>query len=354
MTNATQIAMENDGGPTDLNARRRIHLREISGEGDSPLDSVGQDLRAARLRRGDEIAAVSRALKIRKDHLEALEEDRLEDLPGRTYALGFVRSYSQYLGLDPNEMTERYKNDMTGRSEEAAQPVAPIHDDDRRLSRGWLMIAGVLVLLLGYGAWHLLAGREDAGQAVPPAPSLNPPRPAAPARLAPVPMEQGASVTPDATAGQPQDVADQSVAMPAPAAGPQTPATRIGQPMPSQPQVVTGSGPSEDAAGGPAVPASGGEVFGAQNASPRVILRARGATRITVRGPDGALYINRDLKAGDSYRVPNLTGLTLAVADAGQLEVNLDGQALGRVGQPSQVLGKVSLEPQSLMDRYNR
>jgi cytoskeleton protein RodZ len=354
MTNATQIAMENDGGPNDLNARRRIHLREITGEGDSPLDSVGQDLRAARLRRGDEIAAVSRALKIRKDHLEALEEDRLEDLPGRTYALGFVRSYSQYLGLDANEMTERYKNDLTGRSDETAQPVAAIHDEDRRLPRGWLVIAGILVLLLGYGAWHLLSGREDAGQAVPPPPSLTPPRPATVPHATVVPMQQGALVAPDPASDQVQDTADLAVALPAPAAGPQTPATRISKPMPAQPQVVTGSGPGEDAADGPAVPAGGGEVFGRQNASPRVILRARGATRITVRGPDGALYINRDLKAGDIYRVPNLTGLTLAVADAGQIEVDLDGQALGRIGQPSQVLGRVSLEPQSLMDRYNR
>jgi cytoskeleton protein RodZ len=346
MTNATQIAMENDGGPNDLNARRRIHLREITGEGDSPLDSVGQDLRAARLRRGDEIAAVSRALKIRKDHLEALEEDRLEDLPGRTYALGFVRSYSQYLGLDANEMTERYKNDLTGRSDEAAQPVAAIHDDDRRLPRGWLVIAGMLVVLLGYGAWHLLSGREDAGQAVPPAPSLSPPRPTTVPQATVVPMQPGTAAAPQTASGESQAADQGAVAIPAPAAGPQTPATRLGRPMPAQPQVDTGTGP--------AVPASDGEVFGQQNASPRVVLRARGATRITVRGPDGALYINRDLKAGDVYRVPNLTGLTLAVADAGQIDVDLDGQALGRIGQPSQVLGKVSLEPQSLMDRYNR
>jgi cytoskeleton protein RodZ len=73
-----------------------------------------------------------------------------------------------------------------------------------------------------------------------------------------------------------------------------------------------------------------------------------------VRGPDNTLYINRDLKAGDVYRVPNLTGLSLAVADAGQLEVDLDGQPLGRAGRPAQVLGQVSLEPQSLMDRFNR
>jgi cytoskeleton protein RodZ len=169
-------------------------------------------------------------------------------------------------------------------------------------------------------------------------------------------MQQGAMVMPDAASDQTDTAADdeEAVAMPAPAAGPQTPATRIGRPMPAQPQVITASGPSEDSASGPAVPAGSGEVFGQQNTNPRVVLTALGSTRITVRGPDGALYINRDLKAGDTYRVPNLTGLTLAVADAGQVEVNLDGQALGRVGQPSQILGKVSLEPQSLMDRYNR
>ncbi len=80
--------------------RRRIHLREISGDSETPLETVGQDLRAARLRRGDDLATVSRALKIRKDHLEAVEEDRLENLPGKTYAIGFVRSYAGYLGLD--------------------------------------------------------------------------------------------------------------------------------------------------------------------------------------------------------------------------------------------------------------
>src|ERR1700748_1227444 len=104
MSKLTQMALENDGGDDDDGPhRRRIHLREISGDSECPLQTVGQDLRAARLRRGDEIAQVSRALKIRKDHLEALEEDRLEDLPGKNYALGFVRSYARHLGLGPDQ-----------------------------------------------------------------------------------------------------------------------------------------------------------------------------------------------------------------------------------------------------------
>src|ERR1700677_4429611 len=111
MTKVTQISFENDGGP----GRRRIHLREISGDSDSPLETIGQDLRAARLRRGDDLAAVSRALKIRKDHLEAVEEGNFAGLPGRTYAIGFVRTYSCYLGLDSAKTVDRYKKEISGR-----------------------------------------------------------------------------------------------------------------------------------------------------------------------------------------------------------------------------------------------
>ncbi len=83
MVKVTHLNVDDNG------ARRRIHLREISGDNDAPMDTVGSELRAARQRRGDDLAAVSRALKIRKDHLEAVEEGRLEQLPGKTYAIGF-------------------------------------------------------------------------------------------------------------------------------------------------------------------------------------------------------------------------------------------------------------------------
>src|SRR5476651_347869 len=149
MTTVTQMSIEEEGG------RRRIHLREISGDSESPLETVGQDLRAARLRRGDDLATVSRSLKIRKDHLEALEEDRIEALPGRTYAVGFVRSYADYLGIDPVQCVERFKREIAGRGEPPA-PVGIVDTgDERQLPHGWIVIALVVLAILGYGAYHL-------------------------------------------------------------------------------------------------------------------------------------------------------------------------------------------------------
>lgn len=348
MTNSTQISLDDKD---DGEGRRRIHLREISGDSDAPLESVGQDLRAARLRRGDEIAQVSRALKIRKDHLEALEEDRLEDLPGKTYAIGFVRSYARHLGLDANAYVERFKREISGRPEEQAQAPAPIHQDEQRFPQGWRLIAGVVILLLGYGAWNLLGSRNTAGEAVPPAPVLATPPTAAPPAPTPVVVPtESATPSPalDSAAATPPGAAQaeagpQATATPPPAASPSATATATA--TPGQPL------------SGPAVPAAAsatGQVYGAQNRGARVILRARGDTRITVRSQDGTLYINRDLKAGDVYQVPDLTGLSMATSNAGAVEMNLDGIALGRAGQQDQVLGRVSLDPQSLMDRFNR
>jgi cytoskeleton protein RodZ len=123
MTKVTQMSFDENGGP----GRRRIHLREISGDSEAPLETVGQDLRAARLRRGDDLATVSRSLKIRKDHLEAVEEDNFAGLPGKTYAIGFVRTYAGYLGLDVAKTVERYKQEISGRQDEHLPTDPSLH-----------------------------------------------------------------------------------------------------------------------------------------------------------------------------------------------------------------------------------
>jgi cytoskeleton protein RodZ len=79
--------------------RRRLHLREVTQETAEPPEAprdpaslLGATLRAARLERGKEVATVASALKMRRDQLEAIETDDFAKLPGRTYAVGFVRA----------------------------------------------------------------------------------------------------------------------------------------------------------------------------------------------------------------------------------------------------------------------
>jgi len=63
--------------------------------------SIGDRLRQARERRGVSIAEASSTLKIRAPILEAFEREDHTQLPPRVYALGQLRTYAAYLGLDP-------------------------------------------------------------------------------------------------------------------------------------------------------------------------------------------------------------------------------------------------------------
>jgi cytoskeletal protein RodZ len=73
---------------------------------------IGSSLREARLRQGLDFPEIEQATKIRAKYLEALEEEHFDLLPAQTYVKGFLRSYADYLGLDPqlyvDEFTSRY------------------------------------------------------------------------------------------------------------------------------------------------------------------------------------------------------------------------------------------------------
>jgi cytoskeleton protein RodZ len=356
MTKVTRLTINDGSGAQN----RRIHLREISDDLEAPLETVGQDLRTARLRRGDDLASVSRILKIRREHLEALEEDRLEALPGRAYAVGFVRSYAEYLGLDAAQCVERYKLEIAGRSDN----ITPVHvieeDEHRRLPQGWVIVAGVVLLLLAYGAYRLVVSADEMlTQPVTPAPpqaAVTKKSVEAKPEVSPAANSPGAqmSTVPATPAGNTATTVNQS-----PASPPTTAAAPAGVARPTQtpPNGTSALVPGGQAAvpPGPQVAAlPPGQVYGAQNRNPRVILRVHTATRILVQGPKKAVFINRTLKPGDTYQVPNMVGLTLTTPNGGAVELDLDGQAMGFAGQEQQMTEALSLDPQSIVDRYNR
>ena len=330
MSKVTHLTIEEGGAHN----RRRIHLREISGDLDSPLETVGQDLRAARLRRGDDLATVSKALKIRKDHLEALEEDRIEALPGRAYAVGFARTYADYLGLDAGLCVERFKAQIAGRGDDTTPTITVIDEDEhRRLPQGWKIIAGVVVLLMIYGAYYVISTTSAMmAQPVTPPPPQVTPKPAA-VHHAPPPKQ--ASLTPPPSANG------------APAA-PAMPAAAPGQaPSGATPSGATPAPGSPAAAAGAPLP--NGQVYGGQNLGARVVLRIHQATRVLVQGPDGKVFINRTLQPGDTYQVPNIVGLTLTTTNANFVEIDLDGSAMGYAGKQG-MAEAISLDPQAIVD----
>lgn len=75
------------------------------------MKELGSRLMRARETRGLTLEDAERDTRISRRYLQALETEQFEVIPAPVYARGFLRSYSQYLGLDPNEMLGLFPRD---------------------------------------------------------------------------------------------------------------------------------------------------------------------------------------------------------------------------------------------------
>lgn len=131
---------------------------------------LGALLRASRSRRGEDLRQVATALRIRFVYLEAIEEGRFEDLPGTTYAIGFLKTYSEYLGLDSEEIVRRYKSEETNPVKKP-DLIFPIVVPEHGIPGGAVVMVGLLIAAVGYGGWYFLSTRDAyVTEAVPPLP----------------------------------------------------------------------------------------------------------------------------------------------------------------------------------------
>lgn len=99
-------------------------LRESLKGGKLSLEEIARLLRRAREDRGESIADVEEATKIRARYIEALESGTPERIPGEVFIKGFLRTYGNHLGLDGPALVERYKT-LSARATgaEAEQPA---------------------------------------------------------------------------------------------------------------------------------------------------------------------------------------------------------------------------------------
>jgi cytoskeleton protein RodZ len=367
-----------------------------SASGDSPgaprFDGVGATLRAERLRRGWELADVANYLKIRRVHLEAIEAERFDEIPAGTYAVNFVRSYSEALGLDAVEMVRRFREELAGGSTRRLELHFPQPLPESRLPGGVIILVSVAIAALGYGAWtsfnqdqrDTLARVDSVPQqlqsAVPPPPAAPaaaattppavPPPPAVPAPPASVPAASPAPTTPrEPTSGAATEQRAAAASPPAPAvaavpppavavppAPPRRPRPRPPWRPPSPPcnrrlrrrsrRPIRLRRRSEAAV---TENANGTRVFGEPGTATRVVITAQADSWVQVRDASGGIVFMRILKAGDAYHVPNRAGLLLTTGSAGSIDIKVDGRQAPSLGRAGFVRRDVPLEPERLM-----
>ena len=341
---------------TDMAAEQKIasvtHLRP----------TVGDELRMRREESGQTIHDVSEAVRIQRRYLEALEDGRLQDLPGTVYALGFLRTYAEHYGFDGDEFVTRFKEETEGQRSEQDY-ILPEPIEEARVPTAAIVIVAIVLAIGAYVAWYSLRPQDaDITGAVPevpahlaqaPAPVAPEPKPAA---AAPVVAETPAAVseveappapeippavmeTAEVPIVQPTPAPPVAVATPAEA----PPAVEIAAVTPPETQATdTPSAPAVDEA--PHVP----QTFGAGSSDARIVITAAEDSWIEVTDVEGGRLLSRTMRAGDSYRVPNREGLVFVTGNAGGLNITVDGALVPAIGDVGIVRKNVKLDPELL------
>jgi helix-turn-helix protein len=131
------------------------------------MPEIGATLRERRMRERIDITEVEAATKIRAKYLRALENEEWDLLPGPTFVKTFLRTYSEYLGLDPKLLVEEYKQRFDRYGPQELLPYAP-RRGGRRQRRSpalppFVLVSVIVILLLGVlFAIGLLTG-DDSG-----------------------------------------------------------------------------------------------------------------------------------------------------------------------------------------------
>ena len=133
---------------------------------------IGSSLRAARDHQNLELADVERATHIRAKYLKALEDEDWDVLPGTAYIKGFLRTYSDFLGLDGPRFVEEF-NERFAQPEEFEPPtLVRVRRRRRRPDTTLALVVLLVAAAVGVFGWRLASSGGGKTAHAPPPPPL--------------------------------------------------------------------------------------------------------------------------------------------------------------------------------------
>ena len=325
-----------------------------------PAGEAGWYLQREREKRGESLVFAGDVSGIHPNHLEAIENGRLANLPPRAEALAMISQYARYLGFDAQPLVLHYARFLP-----RPVAVAPLSASQRprafssakilsfplagKLSRftsgagGIVASVAAAVLLFGGLAYTFMPGTPDPAHV-----AASPPASGdlvasitrvseGPVPGATSPLGTSADKAADSLGGlteliQTGKISNSPVAIPRPQNKPARTAA---------PRKVSEVGASTTGATG--------RIYGTENKNPRLVLTAKANVWIRIEDRDGNVVVTRTLMAGDSYRVPDRKGLVVIARDGGRLIYRLDGRPGIKLGNDGEILVGRSIDPADLL-----
>jgi len=291
---------------------------------------IGDILKRERERRGYDLQQIADYLCIRRGLLTALENSRYEEFPADAYAIGFLRSYAELLGMKGQDAIDHYRKEMAGRRRKP-DLVLPTPVSEGRAPTAVIVGAAVAAALIIYVLWYALSTSDRATVSTPPALPTSVVETTTPTTATPTTTTDGATAaTETLPSTAPSGIA---IAAPAPTQTTMAP-TAVNAAAPA----TTATNPTPAAAPKPtATPVA------------HIVIKADQSSWILIANDKGQTVYDHVLKPGDAYPVPNIQGLTLTTGNGAGIVVSLDGVDLPRLSNTSShIVRNVPLETSAL------
>src|SRR5687767_7212920 len=302
------------------------------------MAAVGAFLRELRVKRGLSLEELSRATRVARPYLEALENDAFTSLPAPVFTRGFIRAYCQAVGVAPDDALARYdgREVREGAAAVPAPPprtavaasTSPTENDPR--TRSAILVSFVLLVVLGVALFAVALvtqpAREQRAERMPP------PGAAAPPVAAITPAPETRPIPPPAPKAPP--------ARPPEPMRPAAPSTPVAAPVPP-----IGSVPPVAASGlRPLMPRVQTATTGVSTPY-RLVAPVSEPTWIRVRTEDGRTS-EETVPAGAVREWVSNRPFVITIGNAGGVSFELNGRPLPSFGASGTVISGVVLPPE--------
>ena len=358
---------------------------------------LGAMMREMRENLGHDLESVASDLRIRLVYIEAIEAGRLSDLPGNAYISGFLRAYSDFLGLDGAEIVRRFK--MAGAEISTQSRLhLPSPVEEGRLPTASILLVAAVIAAAAYGGWYYLsfadknpietvaklprelsnlvdgARNQSAPTSAVPQPSdvppptsvLSPPPVTVPTVTAQAEKPGAADTMNEATSADPAADGDnqpvvQSDAAVAAVGAAASEAAGISPNGATEAPAVSAIPAAEIRTAAvtpperqnPSAPVTQVTATERPTGGVRIVVRATADSYVAVRTGDNEPLFSQLMRPGDSYEVPSGADLLLETGNAGGLQITIDGKRVPPLGSVGEIRRNIPLDAEKLLRGLN-
>lgn len=266
--------------------------------------SIGQKLSKARHEQNKKRSTIAEELNIREAYLEAIENDDYSQIPGKVYVSGFVKSYSDYLSLDTEEILKMLKATQNLQEDYQNMPQQLYKDYKRTKNIFLLSFIALLFVVIGFSYFNYVSHQIQMRK-----------------------IEEKASSTETLT--------------------------KFFNDSQKKEELVE---EVEEAKEKPKVEEEKIELYGQKSKPPfaRVLFKATKDVWIQVRPlHKNRIYVSKTIPAGKYYWLTPWENVVLDTSNPAYLEIIIDGENMGKLGSNSKKIRGLFLDVESLNKYYS-